>query len=256
MRRVRAWKVAWLLMVVAAPLAAQQAGHVNSLARLRAGPGDEYRLGGGGHAGNPVTVYGCLENGSWCDVRGSDGRGWMRAQAIGSGRGGVTTLVPKVTFALDAYWDAHYRGREWTAESERALWRAHVPGESLSLDLMAPGNGPSVGEPTIAKRLKDDTRSENERTERQWREKTSFELSRLDRNTRDDRINGCKRAGGGGDAVQDCVLSAKRDYYDSVRSRCNSAQSQDSSATSCLSGAQREYDAAIRERESRARDDR
>ncbi|MCC8471829.1 hypothetical protein LN470_19020 [Xanthomonas phaseoli] len=74
MRRVLAWKVAWLLMVVAAPIAAQQAGHVDNLARLRAGPGDEYRLVGEANAGKSITVFGCLEDGQRCDVRWSDTR--------------------------------------------------------------------------------------------------------------------------------------------------------------------------------------
>ncbi len=95
-----------VLIAMATPVAAQQTGHVDSLARLRAGPGDEYRLVGEAEAGNPVTVYGCLESGRWWDVRGPDARGWIPAQAIVSGRGAVTKLVPKVTFALDAYWDA------------------------------------------------------------------------------------------------------------------------------------------------------
>ncbi|KGE51126.1 hypothetical protein GW15_0216635 [Xanthomonas axonopodis pv. vasculorum] len=68
--------MAWLLMVAAAPTAAQQAGHVNSLARLRAGPGGEYRLLGEAKAGKSITVFGCLEDGQRCDVRRPDTRGW------------------------------------------------------------------------------------------------------------------------------------------------------------------------------------
>ncbi|CAD0318067.1 hypothetical protein CFBP498_14380 [Xanthomonas hortorum pv. vitians] len=30
--------------------------------------------------------------------------------------------------SLDTYWDAHYRGRAWTEQSERAYWRKYRPG--------------------------------------------------------------------------------------------------------------------------------
>ncbi|QJD68919.1 SH3 domain-containing protein [Xanthomonas campestris pv. badrii] len=176
MRRVLACSVVWLLMVAAAPVAAQHTGHVNSLARLRAGPGDEYRLVGEANAGNPVTIHGCLENGRWCDVRGPDARGWMPAQAIALDRGDLAGAVPKIAFSLDAYWDAHYRGREWTVESERALWRNHAPESSPDLEVLAPGEGsPHRGAPSIARRVKQETR---ENTERANRERAEIDAAR------------------------------------------------------------------------------
>ncbi|MCL1500705.1 SH3 domain-containing protein [Xanthomonas nasturtii] len=218
MRRGLSWSVA-MLIAVATPVAAQHTAHVNSLVRLRAGPGEEYRLAGEANAGNPVTVYGCLETGRWCDVRGPDTRGWMPAQAIVSGRGAVAKAVPKLTFALDAYWGAHYQGREWTAESERALWRAHVPGDSPSLDMMAPSDAPQAGVPTIAKRLKAQTRSENERVQGERAEIDRAARNRYDADRRDDKIQGCERSGGQDSTVQGCISNARSDYDRSVRER-------------------------------------
>ncbi|WP_228417615.1 SH3 domain-containing protein [Xanthomonas campestris] len=234
MRRPLSWSL-MVLIAVATPVVAQHAGHVEKLVRLRAGPGDEYRLVGEAHAGNPVTVYGCLQNGRWCDVRGPDARGWMPAQAIVSGRGPVAKAVPKVTFALDAYWDAHYQGREWTVESERALWRDHAPGDSPSLDMMAPSNNPQVGPPTIAKRLKEYTRSENERVQRERAEIDRAALNRIDADRRDDQIKRCERSGSQDSAVQSCVSQARSDYDQSVRSRCESSPSQDGGLQRCIS---------------------
>ncbi|SOO29483.1 putative secreted protein [Xanthomonas phaseoli pv. phaseoli] len=200
-----------VLIAMATPVAAQQTGHVDSLARLRAGPGDEYRLVGGGKAGNPVTVYGCLEGGRWCDVRGPDARCWIPAQAIVSGRGAVTRLVPKVTFALDAYWDAHYRGREWTVESERVLWRQHSPGDSLSREMMEP-------------RRNEHIRLENERIKRETAEIDRAAFNRLDRDRRDDKIKRCERSGRQSSDVQSCISGAQRDYDAAIRERESRAE--------------------------------
>lgn len=63
-----------VLIAMATPVAAQQTGHVDSLARLRAGPGDEYRLVGEVKAGNPVTVYA-----AWRAAGGAMCAGPMRA---------------------------------------------------------------------------------------------------------------------------------------------------------------------------------
>ncbi|WP_372392971.1 peptide-binding protein [Xanthomonas sp. NCPPB 3582] len=119
-------------------------------------------------AGNTLSVYGCLKNGRWCDVRAPDARGWMPAQAITLERGDLARVVPKIAFSLDRYWDAHYRGREWTVESERALWRDHAPERAPDLEVLAPGEGvPPTGASSIARRIKQETRANTERTNRE-----------------------------------------------------------------------------------------
>ncbi|WP_053329602.1 SH3 domain-containing protein [Xanthomonas cassavae] len=157
-----------MLIAAAVPAAAQHTGHASSLAGLRAGPGEEYRRVGEAGAGNTLTVYGCLNNGRWCDVRAPDARGWMPAQVIALDRSNLARVVPRIAFSLDPYWDAHYRGREWTVESERALWRNHAPESSPDLEVLAPGEGSAQsGEPSIARRVKQETRENTERTNRE-----------------------------------------------------------------------------------------
>ncbi|MCC8536164.1 SH3 domain-containing protein [Xanthomonas axonopodis pv. poinsettiicola] len=167
MQRRLSWSLG-LLIAAAVPAAAQHTGHASRLAGLRAGPGEEYRRVGEVSAGNTLSVYGCLKNGRWCDVRAPDARGWMPAQAITLERGDLARVVPKIAFSLDRYWDAHYRGREWTVESERALWRDHAPESAPDLEVLAPGEGvPPTGAPSIARRVKQETRANTERTNRE-----------------------------------------------------------------------------------------
>ncbi|MEA9556950.1 SH3 domain-containing protein [Xanthomonas nasturtii] len=186
-------RLSWSLVVLiaaAVPAAAQHAGHASSLAGLRAGPGEEYRRVGEASAGNALTVYGCLKNGRWCDVRTPDARGWMPAQAIALERGDLSRVVPKLEFSLDAYWDAHYRGREWTVESERALWRDHSPGNSPALEVLAPGEGlPQTGDPSIARRAKQETRVNTERTNR---ERAEIDAARSLQFKRDQARTACR----------------------------------------------------------------
>ncbi|WP_260306179.1 SH3 domain-containing protein [Xanthomonas sp. 3075] len=136
-------------MAVAFPVAAQQAGHANRAVGLHAGPDAQYRRVGDVQPGGALKVYGCLKNGAWCDVRSPDSRGWMPAQAIALDRGSVTRVVPVVPFSLDTYWDTHYRGREWTVESERAYWRRHEPGTPLAPGMIARPAEASVPPPTL-----------------------------------------------------------------------------------------------------------
>ncbi|MCD0260463.1 SH3 domain-containing protein [Xanthomonas melonis] len=186
MQRHLSWSVV-VVMAVAVPAVAQHAGHANRLAALRAGPGDEYQRVGEVRAGHALTVHGCLKNGRWCDVRAPDARGWLPTQAIALERGELTDVVPKIAFSLDPYWDAHYRGREWTVESERALWRHHLPETSPELEVLAPGEGPShPGEASIARRAK---RQARENTERTRRERAEIDAAKALQNKREDCRN-------------------------------------------------------------------
>jgi uncharacterized protein YraI len=135
MKRCLHWGVALLAVAVVLPALAQQAAHVRDAADLRAGPARDYRRLDQVMPGDALAVYGCIESRTWCDVRSAQTRGWMPGSAIGldrharSSAGNTRKLdVPTIAFSLDAYWDAHYRGRAWTEESERAYWRKYRPG--------------------------------------------------------------------------------------------------------------------------------
>lgn len=219
MQRRVSWSLLWL-MAVALPVWAQHAGHANGLVGLRAGPAEEYRRVGEVQPGTALQVYGCLDSGTWCDVRSPEARGWVRATSIVLNHGALTRVVPKVKFSLDAYWDTHYRGREWTVESERAFWRDHTPGEAPPLELLAPGEGvPADGVQSMARRAKAQTRAETERTQRERAEIDRAVQDRYDADRRDDKIKGCERSGGQDSAVQSCISNARSDYDQLVRER-------------------------------------
>ncbi|RXE17903.1 peptide-binding protein, partial [Xanthomonas perforans] len=159
---------------------------------------EEYRRVGEVQPGGTLQVYGCLDSGAWCDVRSPEARGWLPAASIVLAHGALNQVVPKLTFSLDAYWDTHYRGREWTVESERAYWRDHTPGDSLPLELLAPGEGVTAdGVQSLARRAKAETRAETERT-------------------------------------QSCISQARSDYEQSVRQRCENSRNQDDALQRCI----------------------
>ncbi len=251
MQRRLSWSALWL-MAAAMPVWAQHAGHANGLVGLRAGPAEEYRRVGEVQPGNALQVFGCLDSGTWCDVRSPEARGWLPATLIVLNHGALNRVVPKVKFSLDTYWDTHYRGREWTVESERAFWRDHTPGDALPLELLAPGEGvPADGVQSMARRAKLETRAENERTERERDVIDRAALNRLDRDRRDEKINRCERSGGQDSAVQSCISQARSDYDGAVLNRCASSQSQDGGSQSCIDQASIDYEQSVRERKIR-----
>src|SRR5688500_15955569 len=87
---------------------------------LRAGPGIGYPIITTIPDGRRITIYGCLGGHEWCEVSFRGFRGWASADYLNYFyRGGYVHLpryvqvinVPVVTFALDVYWDRHYRDR-------------------------------------------------------------------------------------------------------------------------------------------------
>lgn len=113
--------IAPLLLVAAAPVMAQDSGgFARSGASLRAGPANEYPRVATVVSGDSLAVYGCVDDFSWCDVRWRQARGWLPAGVIEFDSRDAAA-APVIGFAVDPYWDAHYRGRPWARE--RARWR-------------------------------------------------------------------------------------------------------------------------------------
>lgn len=113
--------IAPLLLAAVAPVLAQSNGaFARSAANLRAGPANDYPRVATVVGGDSITVYGCVNDFSWCDVRWREARGWLPAGVVEfDARDGV--FAPAIGFAIDPYWDAHYRGRPWARD--RARWR-------------------------------------------------------------------------------------------------------------------------------------
>jgi uncharacterized protein YraI len=107
-----------LLALSAAPAsAATYNGYVTANVNERSGPSTSYPAITVIPAGSPITIYGCLADGSWCDISWGPNRGWMSAAYLQvnyqSHRVPVRgfTGIPYITFNFGSYWDSHYRNR-------------------------------------------------------------------------------------------------------------------------------------------------
>ncbi len=102
--------------------------YVTNDVNILSGPGDDYPPVAALYSGQPVTVYGCLDGYSWCDVQAAQYRGWLDASVLVAayeGRRvplydyGYDIGLPIVTFSFGDYWGHHYRDRPFFAERER-----------------------------------------------------------------------------------------------------------------------------------------
>ena len=119
---LRQWLAAASVLLAGATGAAAEEGFARAASNVRAGPDFEYPVITGVGPGEPVFVYGCLSDYSWCDVRARRVRGWMQASRIELLYGGRRVLVPSyapriglpvVRFDIGTYWDRYYRDYDW-----------------------------------------------------------------------------------------------------------------------------------------------
>jgi uncharacterized protein YraI len=115
------------LMVPAQAKAAYEA-HTRVDLNLRIGPAITYGVIDVIPAGYPVTVIGCLNDVSWCDVDFEGLRGWVAASYLV--RPGTTVYLPQwapqglpiVSFSFGVYHDRHYSDRPWHRQ-RTGRWR-------------------------------------------------------------------------------------------------------------------------------------
>jgi len=148
----------------AAPLLAHATeGYVVADISLQAGPDSEYPSITELPAGTAVTIQGCIDDWSWCDVISGNDRGWVAGSFLEEDYDnrrvyvadyGPRIGIPVVTFSLGLYWDQHYHNRPWYGERQRwesrhihprALPRPAVAAahEARGHDAHAPQNVPS-----------------------------------------------------------------------------------------------------------------
>lgn len=119
-------------------LASAYDGFVTANVNMRAGPAVAYPAVTMIPSGSPVSIYGCLDGWTWCDVSAGPNRGWVAANFVQDNYQGRRVVItdygsqigiPVVTFALGTYWDNYYRARPWYRE--RTSWEnrriAHAP---------------------------------------------------------------------------------------------------------------------------------
>lgn len=136
-RRPRFLMAALAFLLALVPLGAMAAdGYISAYVNLRAGPDARYPRVTLLRPGMAVTIYGCLDSWSWCDV-GVDGwRGWISAayvrypyrdQRVVVASYGPRIGLPIVGFVLGTYWGDHYRNRTWYGERDRWERRGYGP---------------------------------------------------------------------------------------------------------------------------------
>lgn len=95
---------------------------------LRAGPGRDYPVVRVLPRGLQVTVEGCLERYTWCDVMADADRGWVHGARLRFTVDGRELRAPEagallglaiIGFALGSYWADHYPERPWYPQRHR-----------------------------------------------------------------------------------------------------------------------------------------
>lgn len=126
-------RFAWVLGTLLLPVAAQAYdGVVTATVNLRAGPDIDYPAITMLPEGAPVSIQGCIDGWTWCDVIAGPDRGWVAGTYLQNDFGGERVYVtdygsrigiPILAFTLGTYWDSYYRGRPWY--HDRGRWSSH-----------------------------------------------------------------------------------------------------------------------------------
>jgi uncharacterized protein YraI len=158
-------RLAWLIttsLALALPAEAQvYDGFVVANVNLRAGPDVGYPPILVVPTGANVSIQGCIDGWSWCDVVVGSNRGWVAGSYIEEVYGdqrvvvadyGARIGIPIVAFTLGAYWGDHYRHHAWYNDRDRWEHRgfAHRPpprprGHGGGVHLQGPGHAPGHG---------------------------------------------------------------------------------------------------------------
>lgn len=126
-------------LVLCAPLAAQAIeGWVVDDISLQAGPDPAYPSITELAAGTPVSIQGCINGWTWCDVVVGAERGWVPGTFLEEDYGGQRVVVidygprigiPVVSFSLGLYWDQHYHNRPFYTQREQWVTKAIAPSQ-------------------------------------------------------------------------------------------------------------------------------
>jgi len=106
--------------------------YTNTSVSMRAGPSSDYPRVMMLSAGTPVTIYGCLQDYTWCDTSFQNARGWVAGAYLTYPYQGNRVAIPAfgaqlglavLNFSLNDYWGSYYRGRPWYGR--RDYWGRH-----------------------------------------------------------------------------------------------------------------------------------
>jgi len=112
---LRRWSVAALWLI---PLAgfAQSAVTLRPV-NVRAGPDAAFPMVTSLQSRTEVHVFGCTTGWKWCDISAGRVRGWVHSQYLTNM---FRERTPIISFAVEPYWDLHYRTRSWYVN--RSAW--------------------------------------------------------------------------------------------------------------------------------------
>jgi uncharacterized protein YraI len=124
--------MAFCLNSLSAGAASAADAYTNTSVSMRAGPSSDYPRVTMLNAGTPVTIYGCLQDYTWCDTSFQNARGWVAAAYLTYPYQGNRVAIPAfgaqlglaiLNFSLNDYWGSYYRGRPWYGR--RDYWGRH-----------------------------------------------------------------------------------------------------------------------------------
>lgn len=152
------------LTLVPAPADAAIRGTTVANVNLRAGPGTWYPVVMTMPQSATLTIYGCLDAASWCDVSWTGARGWVSSNYLrihyrGENVALSPALIPMIGLTVvafsEAYWHRHYADRPWyghwnsyyTGPNARAVTRGGCVGAACggSNVVRGPYGGAVVG---------------------------------------------------------------------------------------------------------------
>jgi len=112
------------IAIPAVALAQDQIAIVQLDLNLRAGPAPTYPILTAIPSQQPVTIIGCLDDRTWCDVVWADMRGWVYApyltyQTVALPQAPPAQLPPPVIFEAETYWTQHYQDQPFFPERDR-----------------------------------------------------------------------------------------------------------------------------------------
>ncbi len=122
-------------VAAALPAAASAANAVTTTSvNMRAGPSVSFPSVAQLPDGAPVQIYGCVNDGSWCDTAWTNQRGWVAGAYLSTIYRGAPVSVavygqrlgyPVVVYDQSAYWGRYYVGRPWYAQRHVYLGPNH-----------------------------------------------------------------------------------------------------------------------------------
>ena len=129
MKKILAFSAGGMLLAANAAFAAP--GFTTTTVNLRAGPDTDYPSIGVLPPGLEVSIEGCIEGWSWCDVTVDGDRGWVagdflqyeyESRRVYVREYGPRVGIPFVTFSLGNYWNTYYGHRNYVWYNDRDRW--------------------------------------------------------------------------------------------------------------------------------------